>query len=260
MEEALGFASLCVTEKEESVIKCVDSSGAKITLSQGTVKKIPYLNTLLLGSFARLAYTSDAETILPECIKNDYLEPIVSYVETDDEIYLVSKLRKHDNLGTLVELLDFLGISTLQIYSLDIIAQNLKDDIQDYTEKIARKVYEFHKAGGRKVARTAAANFCIGLHLEKFNMSEPTVRQKIYNLSLFVQSHSRTFKERCRLHLWKLMQERCSWFTAKQWKSFEPWVRFADSEEDTTDIAETDDLTVDKLFDSDLDCYCYFSD
>jgi hypothetical protein len=258
--EALGFASLCVTDKEESGIKCVDSSGAKINLSLGTVEKIPYLNTLLLGSFARLACTSDAETILPDCIKINYLAPIVSYVETDDEIFLVSKLRKHDNLGKLVELLDFLGISIPQIYSLDIIAQNLKDDIQDYTEKVARKTYEFHKAGGRKVARTAAANFCIGLHLEKYNVSEPTVRKKLYNLSLFIQSHSRTFKERCRLHLWKLVQERCSWFTAKQWKSFEPWVRFADSEEDTTDIAETDDSTADKVFDSDSDCCCYSSD
>lgn len=248
------------TGKEESAMKCVDSSGAKITLSHETVQKIPYLNTLLLGSFARLACTSDGETILPDCIKINYLEPAISYVETDDSIYLVSKLRKQDNLEQLVELLDFLGISPPQIDSLDVIAHNLKDDIQDYTEKIARRVYETHKARGRRTARNAAANFCIGLLLGKFSTSEPTVRQKIYNLSLFIQSHSRTFKERCRLHLWNLIRERCSWITAKQWKTFEPWVCFAGPEDDTTDISETDDSTADRFFDSDSDCGCYLSD
>lgn len=258
--ESLDFAKLCVAGKEESSIKCVDSIGAKITLSHETVRKIPYLNTLLLGSFARLTCTSEGETILPDCIKINYLEPAIAYVETNDSIYLVSKLRKEDNLEQLIELLDFLGISPPQIDCLDVIDHDLKDDIQDYTEKVARRVYETHKAGGRRTARNAAANFCIGLILGKFSTSEQTIRQKIYNLSLFIQSHSRTFKERCRVHLCKLIRERCSWFTAKQLKTFEPWVRFAGQEDDTTDTSETDDSTGDKFFGSDSDCGCYLSD
>jgi hypothetical protein len=240
--EALDFAKLCITDKEaDTAVKCVDSSGFKITLLQASIQKVPYLDTLLFGSFARLSCTSDQVTILPDCIQINYLEPIIKFVETDDPLYLLSKLRKQDSLEKLLESLDFLGLSIPQV-SLEVIDHNLKHN---------------YSAGGRRIGRNAAVNFCIGLFLGHFSITELKVRQKIYNLSLFIQSHSRTFKERCRLHLWKLMQERCGWFTAKQWASFAPWVHLVDPANDTTDISdsetETDYSAEDKYFDSDSD-------
>jgi hypothetical protein len=75
--ESLVFSNLRVAGEDGSVIKCVGSSGAKMSLPHETVQKIPYLNTLLLGSFARPTFTSDGETVLPNCIKIHYLEPVV---------------------------------------------------------------------------------------------------------------------------------------------------------------------------------------
>ena len=224
---------------EDKALNCVDVNGMELALSDAVVKQIPYLNTLLLGEFSQLPRNKDGAQILPGNIRMSYLRPIISFLEKQDSLYLISQLGKGENLRGLTDLMDFLCVPVPEIVNLEKIEIGLKNDIKDYTERIARKTYEHHSASyGRRNARSYAADFCLGLHLGVFDTSDHKVKLRIYNLCLFIQSHHRTFKERCRFHLSRLMKEKCTWFTSKQWKSIETWVRVDAADETDTSCSD----------------------
>lgn len=243
----MGLGELSLSD---SPLKCVDVTGKEIDMSHATVMKIPYLNTLLLGMFSRIPTNENGAKLLPAPIRVNYLKPIISFVEKEDPLYLISKLAKGDSLLEVTQLMDFLCVPVPEIASLDVIGSGLKDDTKDYNERVCRKTYVFHSAAhGRRGARSYAAIFCLGILLDKFDISNPRVRSVIYNLSLYVESHHWTFKGRCRFHLWGLIKEKCTWFTSKQWNSIEKW-------RSNESLSETDV----SLSDRDCDLASYFSD
>jgi len=237
--EKLGIAK---RDAEQQVFICMDSKGNQIELRKESVEKIPYLNGLLLGGFAALKSTPDGALLLPEEINVNYLKPVLCYADTGDSLYLISKLRKENQLDKLLELVDFLGIGP-EIPSLMQITIDLKNDIKDYTERIARKTYDHHTANhGRRTARSAAAEFIVGFALDEFDVSDHKIRQTLYNTCVFIHSHHWAFRPRCRTHLWRLMKEKCTWFTIKQWKAFDAWVDASEAfEDDETDHSLSSD-------------------
>ena len=62
-----------------------------------------------------------------------YLRPIISFLEKQDSLYLISQLGKGENLRGLTDLMDFLCVPVPEIVNLEKIEIGLKNDIKDYT-------------------------------------------------------------------------------------------------------------------------------
>ncbi len=99
----------------EEKLRCVDTMGRVIELEHAIVKRIPYLNVLLLGEFSQLPRNPDGALILPESVNVNFLKPIISFVEKEDSVYLFSKLGEGNKLPGLIALMDFLCVPVPKI-------------------------------------------------------------------------------------------------------------------------------------------------
>ena len=131
-------------------------------------------------------------------------------------MHSITKLPLTENVLDLLELDDYFCIERPDIGSLDNIRKELRKDTRDHWEKIAPGCYEFHSVNqGRLDARNAAARFCIGSASNMFDLSQTRTINKIFDLSLFILSHPRTFRPRIRHYTDTILNPRCT-FSQKQ--------------------------------------------
>ncbi|KAG5179719.1 hypothetical protein JKP88DRAFT_129928, partial [Tribonema minus] len=173
-----------------------------IDLSHSAVAKVEYLRALLEGGFSPLPRDESGRLILPPDLKADLLKPILAFASaTDKPMYLLTKLPTSANVTGLLHCYDFAYGVGLAVADLDDIHSRLTD-VKDTTERLARKTYEHHSnRDGRCAARNAAAELCLGLAADVFDVQDRRTQQKIYSRVLFILSHSATFHRRISHHV-----------------------------------------------------------
>lgn len=123
------------------------------------------------------------------------LNPILKYLSTNDEFYLLGSLSKTADVMDMIKLMDMLGI------------QPPKHDIEmDWMHKLLARLlydkkrdprYQLHK-DRRYAARRTAVTFLFALLSGKIDLRDHRLRSKVFVKFEFIASHPKTFCKRVR--------------------------------------------------------------
>jgi hypothetical protein len=191
--------------------------GEEFAVEKDLLLEIPYFNSLLKGDFK--IEMIDSKIVVKE-IKKVHLVIILKALQKlnglqNNFFYLYSGLKKEEDILSLFETVDFLGLDPP------------KDEmnIDEISEKIRIKngyFEEDEEYKHRKTGRITAASLGWAIFKQMFDVNDLKFRNQLYQITLFVVSHPRTYKQRFRFHFHEIVKN-CGVLSEKQWKTIDKW-------------------------------------
>ena len=184
---------------KECVIVAKD--GTRLTLQK--VSNIPYYEGLL---------ELTEETEVHSNIEHGLLKPIIYYSNTQRWCHLLKYLSFNSSVAHLLSIMDFLAIR-LDCRGINVLQDPLKN-VHDQSAGLLRS----GRIADRLSARDAAVEYCVGLSKELY--SDKKLNSQIYNTTLFIASHPKTFSRRIRYHV---VKESTPYLNPKQMSQINKW-------------------------------------